>query len=107
MPVLFKNAFRGAKGVKKVRVLVVQSCPTLSYPVDCSPPGSSIHGILQARISTGWQFLPAGDLSDPGIEPRSPALAGRFFAVWATRETQGVILCYFHCGATHSRHHQQ
>ena len=53
MPVLFKNALRGAKGVKKVRVLVVPSCPTLSYQVDCSPPGSSILGILQARILTG------------------------------------------------------
>ena len=29
---------------------VTQSCPTLSYPMDCSPPGSSIHGILQARV---------------------------------------------------------
>ena len=28
---------------------VVQSCPTRSYPMDCSPPGSSIHGIFQAR----------------------------------------------------------
>ena len=31
-------------------VLAVQSCPTLCYPTDCSPPGSSVHGILQARI---------------------------------------------------------
>ena len=29
---------------------VVQSCPTLSDPMDCSPPGSSIHGIFQARV---------------------------------------------------------
>ena len=29
---------------------VTQSCPTLCNPVDCSPPGSSIHGVLQARI---------------------------------------------------------
>ena len=29
---------------------VTQSCPTLCDPVDCSPPGSSVHGILQARI---------------------------------------------------------
>ena len=29
---------------------VAQSCPTLSDPMDCSPPGSSVHGILQARI---------------------------------------------------------
>ena len=29
---------------------VAQSCPTLSHPMDCSLPGSSIHGILQARV---------------------------------------------------------
>ena len=33
-----------------VCVLVAQSCPTLCNPTDCSPPGSSVHGILQARI---------------------------------------------------------
>ena len=36
--------------VGKVKVLVAQSRPTLCDPMDCSPPGSSIHGILQARI---------------------------------------------------------
>ena len=51
-----------------------QSCPTLCDPMDCSPPGSSVHGILQAKI-LGWVALPSpGDLLDPGIEPRSPAL---------------------------------
>ena len=53
---------------------VAQSCPILCNPVDCSPPGSSVHGILQART---LQWLPdpsPGDLPDPGIEPRSPAL---------------------------------
>ena len=34
----------------KVKVLVSQSCPTLCNPMDCSPPGSSVHGLLQARI---------------------------------------------------------
>ena len=29
---------------------VAQSCPTLSHPMDCSPPGSSVHGIFQARV---------------------------------------------------------
>ena len=29
---------------------VAQSCPTLSYPMDCSSPGSSVHGIFQARV---------------------------------------------------------
>ena len=31
-------------------VLIIQSCPPLCYPMDCSPPGSSVHGLLQARI---------------------------------------------------------
>ena len=34
----------------KVKVLVVQSCPTLCDPMDCSLPGFAVHGILQARI---------------------------------------------------------
>ena len=33
-----------------LKVTVTQSCPTLCDPMDCSPPGSSVHGILQARI---------------------------------------------------------
>ena len=34
----------------KVKALATQSCPTLCNPMDCNPPGSSVHGILQARI---------------------------------------------------------
>ena len=57
-----------------VCVLVVQSCPALSNPMDCSLPGSSVHGILQARI-LDWLAIPfSRDLPDPGIKPRSPAL---------------------------------
>ena len=42
-------------------------------PGICSPPGSSFHGTLQARILE-WVAVPSpGDLPDPGIEPRSPA----------------------------------
>ena len=43
-------------------------------PLDCSPPGSSVHGILQARILSGLPFPSPGDLSNLGIKPRSPAL---------------------------------
>ena len=51
-----------------------QSCPTLCNPRDCSPPVSSVHGILQARILE-WVAIPSPeDLSDPGIKPGSPAL---------------------------------
>ena len=41
-----------------VCVLVTQSCPTLCDPMDCSPPGSSVHGILQAR-RLEWVAMPS------------------------------------------------
>ena len=37
-------------GREKVKVLVAQSCPALYDPTDCSPPGSSVHGIFQTTI---------------------------------------------------------
>ena len=42
-------------------------------PMDCSPPGSSVRGILQARIR-GLPFPSPGDLPDPGIETGPPAV---------------------------------
>ena len=58
-----------------VSALVVKSCLTLCNPMDCSPPGSSVHGILQATILEWAAILfSPGDLSNPGIKPRSPAL---------------------------------
>ena len=41
----------------EVKVLVAQLCLTLCDPMDCSPPGSSVHGILQARILE-WIAIP-------------------------------------------------
>ena len=55
-------------------VLVIQSCPTLCDPMDYSPPGSSVHEISQARILERVAISFSGDLPNPGIEPRSPAL---------------------------------
>ena len=52
---------------------VAQSCPTLWDSKDCSLPGSSLHGILQARVLGGLPFPSPGDLPNPGIEPGSPA----------------------------------
>ena len=40
-----------------VKVLVAQSCPTLRHPMDCSPPGSSVHRILQERMLE-WVAIP-------------------------------------------------
>ena len=53
----------------------------LCHPLDCSPPGSSVHGIPQARILE-WVIMlsPPGYLPNTGIKPWvDPALAGRFF----------------------------
>ena len=47
--------------------------------MDCSPPGSSVHGISQARILEWVATSSQRDLPDPGIDLASPALAGRFF----------------------------
>ena len=53
---------------------VAQSCPTLFSPMDCSPPGSSVHGIFRQDYWSGLPFPSPGDLPNPGIEPTSPAL---------------------------------
>ena len=70
----------------------LQSCPTLCNAMDRSPPGSSVRGILQARILEQVPFPPPGDLPDPGIEPTSPALAGGFLTSSTTWEAQVVVL---------------
>ena len=71
----------------KVKVLVAQSCPTLCNPMDCSLPRSSLHGISQARILE-WVAISFSRLSS---QPRDRSwvscIAGRFFNIWATRET--------------------
>ena len=54
-------------------------CVWLCDPMDCSPPGFSIHRTFQARIWTGSPFPSPGDLPDPAIKLASPALADRFF----------------------------
>ena len=63
--------------------LVTESYQTLCDSIDCSPPGSSVHGISQARILV-WVAIPfSRDLPDSGIEPMSPTLASRFFTTGA------------------------
>ena len=57
--------------MKNVEVLVVQSCQTLCDPTNISQPGSSVHGILQARILEQIAIPFSRDLPDAGIEPES------------------------------------
>ena len=57
-------------------LLLLFSCQVVSSscdPMDCSPPGSSVHGTIPARILKWLPFPPSGDLPDPGIKPLSPA----------------------------------
>ena len=71
-----------------------QSCPTLCNPMDCRPPGSSVHGVLQARILIWLPFPPPGDLPDPWIEPVSPVgptVAGRFFTTELPGKPKNIV----------------
>ena len=52
----------------------LQLCPTLCDPMDYSPPGSSVHGIFQARILEWVAISSSRGSSQPGIKPASPAL---------------------------------
>ena len=65
--------------IRKVKVLVTQSCPTLCDPMDCSLPGSSVHGFLQARILE-WVAIPfSRESSQSRNQTQVSCTAGRFF----------------------------
>ena len=94
--------------------LVTQLCPTLCDPMDCSPPGSSVHGDSPGKnTGGGWLCSPPGDLPNPGIEPRSPALKadslptepqGRLDILWLS--SLMLILCDpMHCDLLDSSVH--
>ena len=55
--------------VQSTECSVIQSCLTVYNHMDCSPRGSSVHGISQARILEWVAMPPPGDLPEPGIEP--------------------------------------
>ena len=72
-----------------VHAELCQSCLTLCDPMDYSPPGFSLHGILQVRILKWVAVSSSGDLPGPGTELTSlgcPALSGRFFTTSGTWE---------------------
>ena len=65
---------------------ITQSCLILCDPVDCSPPGSSVYGILQARILKRAAIPSPGDL-------QVSCIASRFFTIWATKEAPAIQAC--------------
>ena len=68
-----------------VKVKVAQSCLTLCDPVNCSPPGSSVHRIPQARILEWVAMLSSRGSSWPKDWTQVSYISGRFFIVWATK----------------------
>ena len=89
--------------LKKVKVLVVQTCPTLWDPMDCSPPSSSVHGILQIRILE-WVAIPfSRESSWSRNQTQVSCIAGRSFIVWASREAPSIDLRSAKCQCVLSR----
>ena len=77
---------KGWQGCPFLFVSVTQSCLTLCDPMDCSQPGSSVHGILQARILE-WVAIPFSRGSSwPKDRTQVSHNPGRFFTIWATRK---------------------
>ena len=75
-------------------MLVAQSCPALCNPVDCSLPGSSVHGIVQARM-LAWVAIPfSRGFSQPRDRTLVSCIAGKFFTVWVTRKA--LYYCYYY-----------
>ena len=69
-----------------MKILAAKLCRTLFDPMDCSPPGSSVHGILQARI-LNWVAIPFSRGSSwSRDQTHVSCIAGRFFTIWANRE---------------------
>ena len=71
--------------MKWSEVLITQSCLILCEPMDCSPPGSSVHGNLQARILASAAFSFSRRSSRPRDRACVSCMAGRFLTDWATR----------------------
>ena len=92
-----------------VCVLVTQLCLTLCDPTNCSLPGFSVHGILQARIQE-WIAIPfSRGSSQPGDLSLLSCIAGRFFTVWATQKSSSCLIsplypyCYIITKCLHLR----
>ena len=69
-----------------MKVKVTQLCPTLCNPMDFSTPASSVHGIFQPSILEQIAISFSMGSSQPRDQTWVSCIAGRFFAIWATRE---------------------
>ena len=76
------------KRVVYIRVSVTQSCLTLCDPMDCSPLSMEFS---RQEYWSGLAFSSPGDLPNQGPETQVSLIAGRFFTIWATRESAEII----------------
>ena len=89
-----KNIWTASRDFENIEVffcdlqwaLVSQMCPTLCDPMIYSPPGSSFHGIFQARVSEWVTILFSRGSSWPRDQTQISCVTGRFFTSWTTRE---------------------
>ena len=77
-PTLVNNPRRKVKSLSRVQ---------LCNPMDCSLPGSSVHGIFQAVVLEWIAISFSRGLSQPRDQTQVSRIAGRFFTVWVTRES--------------------
>ena len=68
---------------------VAQSRPALCNPMDCSPPGFSVHGFPRQEHCSGLPFLSPGDIPNPGVKSKSPA--------WQEDSIHCVFIYFFCC----------
>ena len=86
-----KDAVR-TRNFSAVLCLVTQSCLTLCNPMDCSPPGSSVHGISRQKSWSRLPFPTPGS-SRPRDQTWVSCIAGRFFTVWTKTFKPNVSTC--------------
>ena len=79
-------------GSPKVKFKLLSHVGLFCDPKDCSLPGSSVHGIFQARILEWVAILFSRGSSQPRDRTRVSCTAGGFFTIWATREAQQCML---------------
>ena len=86
---------------------VAQSCPTLWDPMDCSLPGSSLHGILQARVLEWVTISFSRGSSWPRDRTLVSCIPGKHFNLWATREVKEYGTSIHICTFIHTLHQNE
>ena len=77
--------------IRKIKVKVAQSCPILCDPMDCSLPGSSVRGILQAQILECVAVLFSRGSSQPRDWTQVSHIAGRFFSILSRQRSPRIL----------------